>query len=147
MTSGARGITTALVLALSALTIAPSYGDNPSSQQPGVEGGKQSKEQLKRDRDAYMQALRDRDFEFRVINMAFKNSIDRIYFDFKNSYAAAVTPEQKSAARAAYINARAAAITARDQAIVALGPLPTPPAEAMKTSKAESRNSSNKSKS
>jgi hypothetical protein len=146
MTTRARRITAALVLAIFALSPTASYADTSSSQ-PGVDGGKQSKEQFKKERDAYAQALRLRDIQFRNINTTFKNSIERIYTDFKNSYEAAVTPEQKSAARAGYINARAAAITARDQAILALGPLPTPPAEPMRSANLDPRVGSNKSKS
>ena len=144
MTSRARTIAMAIALTFSALSIAPSYADNPAS--PGSEGGKQSREQFKKDRDAFEQALRERDAKFRVINLTFKNSVDRSYSDFKTAMAAAITPEQKSSARTSYIAARLAAITARELAIIALGPLPTPPVEPMRSAKIDPRGGSNKSK-
>jgi hypothetical protein len=86
-------------------------------------------EQYKLDRDAFLLALRDRDFKMRIINSTFKNSIDKANSDARAVMASASTPEQKSSAWSTRRNAVALAITIRDAAILALGPMPTPPAK------------------
>ena len=90
---------------------------------------KSAQEQFKRERDAYMQVLRERDLKMRVINMNFKTAVDKATSDARFAMLNAVTPEQKNAIAAARRNAIAQAITLRDSAILALGPIPTPPAK------------------
>ena len=90
---------------------------------------KSAQEQFKRERDDYMQVLRERDLKMRVINMNFKTAVDKATSDARFAMLNAVTPEQKNAIAAARRNAIAQAITLRDSAILALGPIPTPPAK------------------
>lgn len=116
-----------LVCALFAL--APAQADPTPSPSATADTDMSPLEQYKLDRDAFLLALRDRDFKMRIINSTFKNSIDKANSDARAVMASASTPEQKSSAWSARRNAVALAITIRDAAILALGPMPTPPAK------------------
>ena len=70
----------------------------------------------------------------RVINAIFKNSIDKANADARAAMLNAITPEQKTSTSSARRNAIALAITMRDAAILALGPMPTPPAKPERSS-------------
>jgi hypothetical protein len=104
----------------------PTPSPSPSSS---LDPYKSAQEQFKRDRDTYMQAMRDRDIKMRVINFTFKNSIDKAVADARNAMSTAITPEQKNTISTIRRNAIAQAIAVRDSAIFALGPIPTPPAK------------------
>lgn len=91
-------------------------------------------EQYKLDRDEYQQALKDRDSRMRAVNAIFKNSVDKANADARAAMLNAITPEQKTSTWSARRNAVALAITLRDVAILALGPMPTPPAKPEKSS-------------
>lgn len=116
-----------LVCALFAL--APAQADPTPSPSATADTDMSPLEQYKLDRDAFLLALRDRDFKMRIINSTFKNSIDKANSDARAVMASASTPEQKSSAWSTRRNAVALAITIRDAAILALGPMPTPPAK------------------
>jgi hypothetical protein len=79
--------------------------------------------------------MQDRQIKMRDINLAFKNAVDKANLDSRNAIAAATTPLQKSTAAASRRNAIDQAINARDLAIAALGPLPSPPVEPVREDK------------
>lgn len=91
-------------------------------------------EQYKRDRDQYLQAVRDRDNKMRMINLIFKNAVDKATADARIAMASATTPEQKNSISAARRNAITQAITLRDSLISGIGPMPTPPTKPDKNS-------------
>ncbi len=86
-------------------------------------------EQYKRERDLYLQAIRDRDNKMRMINLIFKNAVDKATTDARIAMASATTPEQKNSISATRRNAITQAITLRDSMISGIGPMPTPPAK------------------
>ena len=104
----------------------PTPSPSPSSS---VDSYKAAQEQFKRDRETYMQAMRDRDIKMRLINFTFKISVDKAVADARTAMSTAITPEQKSSISTIRRNAIAQAIALRDAAILALGPIPTPPAK------------------
>ena len=110
--------------------------DVTPSPAPTFDSFKAAQEQFKKDREAYAAALRDRDFKMRSINAAFKDSVDKAATDAKSAMALATTPDQKNSINSNRRAAVAAAIVARESAIAALGPLPTPPTEPVKPPKA-----------
>jgi len=115
-------------------TFAASAAPTPSPS-PSIDSFKAAQEQYKKDRDAYFSALRDREFKLRVINSTFKSSVDKAALDARTSMNQATTPEQKNAITSVRRAAVAAAIVARENAIVALGPVPTEPIEPVRPAK------------
>jgi hypothetical protein len=95
---------------------------------------KSAQEQYKKDRDAFMAAIRDREMKMRSINATFKAAVDKSALDAKAALTTATTPEQKNAINSTRRAALAAAIVARESAIAALGAMPTPPVEPMRPS-------------
>jgi hypothetical protein len=86
-------------------------------------------EQFKRDRDIFIQAVRDREQQIRTINQTFNLAVTKASQDARALMQAATGPEQKSAAKNAQRTAIANAITAHENAINALGQPPVPPIE------------------
>ena len=72
------------------------------------------------------------------INVAFKSAVDKANSDLRSAISVASTPLQKSTAAANRRNAIDLAINARDLAISALGPMPTPPVEPIREDKQKS---------
>lgn len=122
-------VVVAITVALFSANLYSASADSTPPPAPTLESFKAAQEQYKKDRDTYVLALRDRDMKMRVINAAFKSSVDKASYDAKSAMATATTPEQKNSINAARRAAIAAAIVARDNAIAALGALPTPPVE------------------
>lgn len=100
-----------------------------------IDSFKAAQEQFRKDRDLYMAALRDREVKMRVINTTFKTAVDKATSDAKAAMTSASTPDQKNSINSFRRAAVAAAIVARESAIEALGPVPTPPIEPVKPSK------------
>ena len=121
------------------LPLAPAGADQTPapSISPTPDAFKVAQEQFRRDRDAFMEAMRERDLKMRVINATFKSAVDKATADAKIALITATTPEQKNAIVANRRSAVASAITVRDAAILALGPLPTPPVPPVKPEKME----------
>jgi Na+-transporting NADH:ubiquinone oxidoreductase subunit NqrC len=129
-----RGFTAvALSAALFSINVSSAVADPTPS--PSIDSFKAAQEQFRKDRDAYMLALRDRDIKMRAINTTFKSAVDKSTTDAKTAMSAATTPEQKNSITAARRTAVATAIVARESAIAALGPLPTPPVEPQRPAK------------
>lgn len=119
----------AILSALLSTSISPAHAEPTPSPSPSasIDAYRALLEQFKRDRDAFAQALQERDLKMRLINATFKSAVDKATADAKIALTTATTPEQKSAIASTRRSAVAAAIAARDTAISALGPLPTPP--------------------
>mgnify|MGYP006963602861 CR=1 FL=1 len=127
----------ALVLTLFSLGIAPSHADvTPSpTPPPAATTFKALQEQYKKDREAFNQAVKNREQRIREINAAFKGSVDKATYEAKTLMSTATTPDQKNAISAQRRNAVAAAVIARESAVAALEPLPTPPIEPARPTK------------
>jgi len=136
-----RELTAATLLLLTLAASTPAHAEPTPSPTATADAYKTPLEQYKLDRDEYQQALKDRDSRMRVINAIFKNSVDKANADARAAMANALTPEQKTSTSSARRNAIALAITLRDAAILALGPMPTPPVkpEKMSIEKAEQK--------
>jgi hypothetical protein len=130
-----------LVAAMSAglfssnLVLASAEPTPSPSPTTSIDSYKAAQEQFRRDRDLYMAALRDREVKMRVINATFKSAVDKATSDAKSAMSAANTPDQKNSINSARRSAIAAAIVARESAIAALDPIPTPPVEPAKPPK------------
>ena len=124
-----RELTAATLLLFTLAASTPAHAEPTPSPTATADAYKTPLEQYKLDRDEYQQALKDRDSRMRVINAIFKNSVDKANADARAAMANAITPEQKTSTWSARRNAVALAITLRDAAILALGPMPTPPAK------------------
>jgi len=122
----------AALFSINAFTASAAPTPSPS---PSIDSFKAAHEQYKKDRDAYASALRDREFKMRVINSTFKSSVDKAALDARTAMNQATTPEQKNAIASIRRAAVAAAIVARENAIVDLGPLPTAPIEPVRPAK------------
>ena len=129
-----RELTAATLLLFALASSAPAHADPTPSPTATADTYKSPLEQYKLDRDEYLQAIKDRDSKMRVINAIFKNSVDKANADARAAMLNAITPEQKTSTSSARRNAIAQAITVRDAAILALGPMPTPPAKPEKSS-------------
>jgi hypothetical protein len=112
----------------------PAQADPSPSPSATADTYKSLQEQYKLDRNQFIQAVKDREFRMRIINAIFKNSVDKANADARAAMANALTPEQKTATASARRNSIALAITLRDEAILALGPFPTPPTKPEKFS-------------
>ena len=129
-----RELTAATLLLVTLVASTPAQAEPTPSPTATADAYKTPLEQYKLDRDEYQQAIKDRDSRVRVINAIFKNSVDKANADARAAMANAITPEQKTSTWSARRNAVALAITLRDAAILALGPMPTPPAKPEKLS-------------
>ncbi len=124
-----RELTAATLLLFTLAASTPAQAEPTPSPTATADAYKTPLEQYKLDRDEYQQALKDRGSRMRVINAIFKNSVDKANADARAAMLNAITPEQKTSTWSARRNAVALAITLRDAAVLALGPMPTPPAK------------------
>ena len=124
-----RELTAATLLLVTLVASTPAQAEPTPSPTATADAYKTPLEQYKLDRDEYQQALKDRGSRMRVINAIFKNSVDKANADARAAMLNAITPEQKTSTWSARRNAVALAITLRDAAVLALGPMPTPPAK------------------
>jgi hypothetical protein len=133
-----------MAAAIVASPVAPAFAEiTPSpTPSPTIDSYRSAQEQFKKDRETFALALRARDIKLREINMLFKITVDKATLDARQAIAAASTPEQKNLINANRRAAIAAAIVSRENAILALGPAPTPPAEPMKPGKGQSMGAS-----
>jgi hypothetical protein len=131
------GVAAFVLISITALSSSSAQADTTPSAPPTISGNsyKVALEQYKRDREIFIAAMNDRQAKMRDINLAFKSSVDKANNDSRSAITAATTPLQKSTAAASRRNAIDAAINARDTAISALGPVPTPPVEPIREEK------------
>jgi hypothetical protein len=135
-----QGRRAAAIVALVALsTLAPSASFAEPTPAPTNDVQRTPLEQYRLDRDAYLEALKERSQQIRLINIIFKDTCDKAARDFKAAMSVARTPDQKNYAATLRKNAVSAAIVARDNAITALGAEPVPPIEPAKPLKVSSK--------
>lgn len=137
MREARRSVAIAALVASSLL--APTASHAEPTPTPSPTSTRSPFEQFKVDREAYLDSLKVRSQQIRVINIIFKESCDKATREYKSSMATARTPDQKNIAATLRKNAVSAAIVARDLAITALGPEPIPPVEPAKPLKVSSK--------
>jgi hypothetical protein len=130
-------IATLISAALSFSLISPAVADDDRSKsKPSAKMGfKNAKEKLKYEIDLYKSAMQARQEAREEINEVFKNSIRKATTEARIALMTATTAEQKLSIMNALKIARTEAVAARDAALVALGSMPTPPAELKKDEK------------
>ena len=92
-------------------------------------------EQFQRDMDVFNQAMQLRDQQMREINQSFYLAINKANQDARSAMQIASKPEQKISVITVKKGAVAAAIYARESAIIALGQPPIPPIDPMRVQK------------
>ena len=137
MRPGPRSIAIAALVATSLLAPTTSFADPTPA--PSPESTRSPYEQFKVDREAYLEAIKIRSQQMRLINITFKESCDKAARDFKVAMSTAKSLDQKNLAATLRKNAVTAAIVARDAAINALGAEPTPPVEPAKPLKVSNK--------
>ena len=137
MRKGLRSAAIAAIVATSLLAPTASFADPAPT--PSPESTRSPLEQFKFDREAYLEAIKVRSQQIRIINNIFKESCDKAARDYKAAMSVARTPDQKNYAATLRKNAVSAAIVARDAAITALGAEPIPPIEPAKPLKISSK--------
>jgi hypothetical protein len=130
-----RFITAATAVLFLITSIGSATADITPSPTATVDSFKVAQEQYRKDRDAYMVLLRERDLKLRAINTTFKSAIEKAATDAKIALLAATSPDQKNAINSVRRAAITAAIVARESAIAELAPLPAPPLPPMKPAK------------
>jgi hypothetical protein len=130
-------IATLVSAALSFSLISPAVADDDRSKsKPSAKMVfKNAKEKLKYEIDLYKTAMQAREEAREEINEIFKIAIKRVTIEARIALMTATTAEQKLTIMNSLKNARSEAVAARDAALAALGPLPTPPAELKKDEK------------
>lgn len=130
-------IATLISAALSFSLISPAVADDDRSKsKPSAKMVfKNAKEKLKYEIDLYKTAMQAREEAREEINEIFKIAIKRVTIEARIALMTATTAEQKLTIMNSLKNARSEAVAARDAALAALGPLPTPPAELKKDEK------------
>jgi ribosome maturation protein Sdo1 len=130
-------IATLISAALSFSLISPAVADDDRSKsKPSAKMVfKNAKEKLKYEIDLYKSAMQAREEAREEINEIFKIAIKRVTIEARIALMTATTAEQKLTIMNSLKNARSEAVAARDAALAALGPLPTPPAELKKDEK------------
>ena len=141
MRQGPRIAAIAALLAASVFTPTALFADpTPTpTPTPSPEVTRSPFEQYKIDREIYLEAIKIRSLQIRVINNVFKERCDKAARDFKNAMSIAKSLDQKNLAATLRKNAVSAAIAARDISINALGAEPTPPIEPAKPLKVSSK--------
>jgi hypothetical protein len=132
-----RGVSAAAIIAICSLS---SFGQSAVADQrtpPPLPSG--VFEQYQRDMDAFNAALALRDQQMREINQSFYLAINKANQDARSSMQIASKPEQKISVITVKKGAVAAAIYARESAIIALGQPPIPPVDPMRMQKGSSK--------
>ena len=131
------GIATLISAALTFSLVSPAIADEDRTKpKPSAKMVfKNAKEKLKYELDLYKSAIEARREAREEINEAFKIAIKKVTTEARIALLAATTAEQKLAIMNALKIARTEAVAARDAALVALGSMPTPPAELKKDEK------------
>lgn len=96
-------------------------------------------EQFKKDMDAFSAAMMLRDQQMREINQSFYLAINKANQDARSAMQIASKPEQKISVITVKKGAVAAAIYARESAIIALGQPPMPPVDPMRMQKGSAK--------
>jgi len=140
-----RGITIALTCAALTLSFAPTSSFADMRTPPALPAG--VLEQFKKDLDAFNAAMLLRDQKIREINQIFSVAVNKATQDARFAMQVATKPEQKISVTSLKKTAIAAAIIARENAMIDLGAPPVPPMDPLRAQKSFSKQKEKKDKS
>ncbi len=132
-----RGVSAAIIFTLCSFS---SFSQSAVADQrtpPPIPSG--VLEQFQRDMDAFRAAMTLRDQQMREINQSFYLAINKANQDARSALQIASKPEQKISVITVKKGAVAAAIYARESAIIALGQPPMPPVDPMRIQKGSTK--------
>ncbi len=132
-----RGVSTAVIFAICALSSFSQSAVADQKTPPPLPSG--ILEQFKKDMDAFNFAMALRDQQISEINQSFYLAINKANQDARFAMQIASKPEQKISVITVKKGAVAAAIYARESAIIALGQPPMPPIDPMRMQKGSSK--------
>ena len=134
--SGAGKSAIVIALLIAPIALSPVANADISAQgTPAPDPFKAQMDQYRADRENYINAMKQRNLQMKVINTAFKNSCDIAASDFRIAMSNAKNPDAKNAAITARKSAITSAIAARDSAIALLGAEPIAPTEPVRSIK------------
>ena len=118
---------------LAPLMISPAHAD----QSPAPSVNLSPQEQYKLDYEIYLNKLREREIEIRILNQSFKIAIEKARRDYLIALRSAKGPTDKSLLSARFDEIKSSATATLEKAREELGPIPTPPQEPTKGFKAK----------
>jgi hypothetical protein len=139
-----RGVSAAVIFAICSLSSFSQSAVADQKTPPPLPSG--ILEQFKKDMDAFSAAMALRDQQMREINQSFYLAINKANQDARSAMQIANKPEQKISVITVKKGAVAAAIYARESAIIALGQPPMPPVDPMRMQKGSSKQKDKKEK-
>ena len=139
-----RGVSAAVIFAICSLSFLSQSAVADQKTPPPLPSG--ILEQFKKDMDAFSAAMALRDQQMREINQSFYLAINKANQDARSAMQIANKPEQKISVITVKKGAVAAAIYARESAIIALGQPPMPPVDPMRMQKGSSKQKDKKEK-
>jgi hypothetical protein len=139
-----RGVSAAVIFAICSLSSFSQSAFADQKTPPPLPSG--IIEQFKKDMDAFSAAMALRDQQMREINQSFYLAINKANQDARSAMQIASKPEQKISVITVKKGAVAAAIYARESAIIALGQPPMPPVDPMRMQKGSSKQKDKKEK-
>ena len=132
-----RGVSAAVIFAICSLSSFSQSAVADQKTPPPLPSG--ILEQFKKDMDAFSAAMVLRDQQMREINQSFYLAINKANQDARSAMQIASKPEQKISVITVKKGAVAAAIYARESAIIALGQPPMPPVDPMRMQKGSAK--------
>ena len=132
-----RGVSTAVIFAICALSSFSQSAVADQKTPPPLPSG--ILDQFKKEMDAFSAAMALRDQQMREINQSFYLAINKANQDARSAMQIASKPEQKISVITVKKGAVAAAIYARESAIIALGQPPMPPVDPMRMQKGSAK--------
>jgi hypothetical protein len=132
-----RGVSVAVIIAICSLSSFSQSAVADQKTPPPLPSG--ILEQFKKDMDAFNFAMALRDQQISEINQSFYLAINKANQDARSAMQIASKPEQKISVITVKKGAVAAAIYARESAIIALGQQPIPPIDPMRMQKGYSK--------
>jgi hypothetical protein len=139
-----RGVSAAVIFAICSLSSFSQSAVADQKTPPPLPSG--ILEQFKKDMDAFSAAMALRDQQMREINQSFYLAINKANQDARSAMQIANKPEQKISVITVKKGAVAAAIYARESAIIALGQPPMPPVDPMRMQKGSTKQKDKKEK-
>lgn len=127
----------------STFMIAPSYAD----QSPAPVATLSPQEQYKFDFEIYLNKLKAREIEMRILNQNFKVAIEKARREYLLALRSAKGPTDKSLLSAKFDEVKSSAAAELEQAREELGPIPAPPQEPAKGFKSKMNRDFEKKKS
>jgi len=133
----------ATTVVFSSFMIAPTY----ANQTPAPTATLSPQEQYKFDFENYLNKLKAREIEMRILNQNFKIAIEKARRDYLLALRSAKGPTDKSLLSAKFDEVKSSAAAELEQAREELGPLPMPPQQPTKGYKSKMKRELEKKKS